>query len=95
MATKKESTKQRRESKLLLELQRDHGYMFAEMPRERDRYTTQVRGLRPGGRVVMTPARVLRVIVPDGSWLVSRAIDAEKRKPHPARRPARKKVNHA
>lgn len=76
----------RRESRLLLKLQRDHGYMFAAMLRERDSYTTQVRGIR-SGKLTMMPSRVLRVIVPDGSWLAEQSMS---RKPRTARRSKRK-----
>lgn len=62
------ATKQARESKLLMELQRDHGYVLAKMPREADRYTTQVRKIK-SAQMTMTPARVIRLIVPDGSSL--------------------------
>lgn len=62
------SAKHRRESKLLMELQRDHGYMLAQMPSERDRTTTQVRGVGQK-HMTMTPARVVRLIVPESSSL--------------------------
>lgn len=70
--------KHRRESKLLHELQRDHGYMFARMLRERESYTTQVRGIK-SGKLTMTSARVMRVIVPDESWLVAQSVQGRKR----------------
>jgi len=50
----------RRESRLLAELQRDHGYMLAEMPR--------VRGIKMR-RIIMTPALIVRLIVPTASSL--------------------------
>lgn len=62
------STKRARELKLFTELQRSHGYMLAKMPREADRYTTQVRKIG-SVEMTMTPARVVRLIVPDDSAL--------------------------
>lgn len=70
-----------RESELILELQRDHGYMLASMPREADRLTTQVRKI--GSKMTMTPARVIRLIVPDDSALgraISRAKTSDRRR---------------
>lgn len=60
--------RRRRESEIFAELQRDHGYMIAQMPREADRHTTQVRGIGRG-RITMTPARIVRLIVPATSSL--------------------------
>lgn len=62
------NAKRAREMALLAELQADHGYMFARIKSERDRHTTQVRGIK-SGKLTMTPAYVARVIVPDASWL--------------------------
>lgn len=61
--------KRRREQVLILELQRDHGYMFADLPRERDRYTMTFRGDRVTGKTTITAARKVMVAAPVDSWL--------------------------
>lgn len=67
------AAKQRREAKLLTELQELHGYMIRRVDRERDRYTTQVTGIKTK-RMKMTPAVVVKLIVPEASALGKAAV---------------------
>jgi hypothetical protein len=60
--------KQIHESKLLTELQKQHGYMLRKADRVRDCYTTQITGIR-SKRVKRTPAVVVKLIVPEASAL--------------------------
>lgn len=61
------TTRRARESKLLMELQRDHGYMLAKMPREDDRYALSMQ--RDGKRMTMKSSVVVRLVVPEKSDL--------------------------
>ncbi len=61
------------EAKLLLKLQIDHGYMFADMARKSERTTMIFSRSRKtsetNARTSLTPARVVMCIAPNDSWL--------------------------
>jgi len=58
---------QARESKLLEELQRDHGYMLAKMSCKDDRYTLSM--CKVGKRMMIESSVVVRLVVPVKSAL--------------------------
>lgn len=75
-----------REVKLIKELEANHGYMFAEI-KEDARRTMHFSRSRKTGKYALVAARVLRVSMPEDSWLArwANAHEEEARKAREAR----------
>lgn len=58
-----------REEELLIELQRDHGYMFLPATKVMERALMHCVVDKKTRKAVLTASHVARVSVPDGSWL--------------------------
>ena len=67
--TKRRGTSHRREQRLLLELQREHGYMFHTAKKADQRGTMIFQTNKKTGKSSLVAAQFLRLIVPATSWL--------------------------
>lgn len=68
-----------REEELLIELQRDHGYMFLPATKEMERSLMHCVVNKKTRKAVLTASRVARVSVPDGSWLGKQIVTSLKK----------------
>jgi hypothetical protein len=70
--------KKKREGHLLLELQRDHGYMFVELSRKSEQWTNIVQRMRCAKKLDIIAARAVKVIFPVDSWMGEQAAARDK-----------------
>lgn len=73
-------TKHQRERVLLEELQDAHGYILSDVPRQAEQHTMHFYANRVTGKYKLVAARVMRVSMPEDSWLAKYADASAKMK---------------